>query len=155
MQMLRASGTPWLRHVAIGLVIAGLGIAGPDALAEPIDTVPPAPGVMPLAPGPGCGAQGGAHPAVPAALRPALVRADRVKPRRSKRAVPAAPAPVPPPEPPAVVLHAFYACATLPLPTGPGWVAVGPLRRARAPVARFASGPAGCRRRGPAHRLDR
>ena len=62
------------------------------------------------------------------ALRPVLVRADRVKLRRPKRAVPAAPAPKP--EPPAAALHAFYACAALPLPAGPGWVAVGPLRRA-------------------------
>ena len=122
MQMLRASGTRWSRPVAIGLVIAGLGIAGPDAMAGPIDA-------MSLTPGLGCGAQGGAHPAAPAALRPVLVRADRVKPRRSKRAVPAAPAPKRP-EPPAAVLHAFYACAALPLPAGTGWVAVGPLRRA-------------------------
>jgi hypothetical protein len=28
------------------------------------------------------------------------------------------------------VLHAFYACAALPLPAGRGWVVVGPLRRA-------------------------
>jgi hypothetical protein len=123
MQMLRGSGTPWSRHVAIGLVIAGLGIAGPDAMAGPIDAVS-------LTPGPGCGARGGAHPAAPAVLRPVLVRADRAKPRRSKRAVPAAPAPKPAPESPAAVLHAFYACAALPLPAGPGWVAVGPLRRA-------------------------
>jgi hypothetical protein len=121
MQMPCANGTPWWRRVAIGLVIAGLGMAGQGALAGPIDAVP-------LAPGPGCGAQGGARPAAPAVLRPVLVRADRVKPRRSKRAVPAAPAPKP--EPPPAVLHAFYACAALPLPAGPGWVAVGPLRRA-------------------------
>jgi hypothetical protein len=42
--------------------------------------------------------------------------------------VPAAPAPKP--EPPAAVLHAFYACAALPPPAGSGRVAVGPLRRA-------------------------
>jgi hypothetical protein len=83
---------------------------------------------MPLTPGPGCGAQGGARPAASAALRPVPVRAERVKPRRSERAVPAAPLPAP--EPPAAVLHAFYACAALPLPAGPGWVAVGPVRRA-------------------------
>jgi hypothetical protein len=58
------------------------------------------------------------------------VRAERVTPRRPKRTLPAAPAPVPAAEPLAVVRHAFYACAALPLPAGPGWVAVGPLRRA-------------------------
>ena len=93
-------------------------------MAGPVET-------LPLAPGPGCGPQGGAQPAAPAALRPALVRAERAKPpRRSKRAVPAAPRPIPVPEPAATVLHAFYACAALPQPAGSGWKAVGPLRHA-------------------------
>ncbi|WP_431267225.1 hypothetical protein [Dankookia sp. P2] len=78
----------------------------------------------------GCGVQDGAQPAVRTVLRPSLVRAERVKPRRRPRAVPSAPAPTPEAEPPAVVQHAFYACAALPLPVRSGWVAVGSLRRA-------------------------
>ncbi|TDH63544.1 hypothetical protein E2C06_06870 [Dankookia rubra] len=136
MQMLRASGMPWRRRAATGLVIAGLGMSGP-ALAGSIDT-------MPLTPGPGCGVRSGAGPAVPAVLRPIsvraeLTRAEKPAPRRPKRTVPARTRPSEPPsappptvllEPPATTLHAFYACATLPLPAKPGWLAVGPQRRA-------------------------
>jgi hypothetical protein len=123
MQMLRGSGTPWRRHATIGLVIAGLGLTGSPAMAGPA-------GAVPLAPGLGCGVQDGAQPAVRTVLHPRLVRAERAKPRRSPRVVPSAPAPVPEAELPAVVLHAFYACAALPMPVKSGWIAVGPLRRA-------------------------
>ena len=136
MQTLCASGTPWRRRAAIGLVIAGLGVSGP-ALAGPID-------IMPLTPGPGCGVRSGAGQAAPAALRPGFVRAELTRaakpvPRRMKRGVPARTRPAQPPsappptvllEPPATALHAFYACAALPLPAKPGWLAVGPQRRA-------------------------
>lgn len=123
MQKLRASGAPWSRRAAVALVIAGLGMTAPDALAGPL-------GPVALAPGLGCGVHDGAQPATRTVLRPKLVRAERVKPLRPRRAVPAAPARAPAEDPPAVVQHAFYACAALPLPAITGWVAVGPLRRA-------------------------
>lgn len=125
MQIAHTGGAPWRHRFAIGLVVTGLGILGPAAMAASVDT-------LPLAPGPGCGILGGAQLAAPAALRPALVRAERARPRRSKRPMPVAPraTPVPAPEPAAALLHAFYACAALPELIGPGWKAVGPMQHA-------------------------
>jgi hypothetical protein len=125
MTMLRASGSPWRRLAAIGLVTASLVLPASDGHAAP-ETVP-------LAPEPGCSAAGEA----PAALRPGLVRADRAArpaPRRRQGAARRSPPPSPPlaEELSPKAMRAFYTCATprmRAVPVGRGWLAVGPVQR--------------------------
>src|SRR4051794_32300273 len=124
MEKLRASESPWRRLAAIGLVTVGLALPGSDGLAAPLDD-------LSLTPGPGCGAPD----SLPTALRPRLVRAERAKPgvpHRKRHAAPVAPVPQPVEDPPAVLLHAFYTCAAVPLTAqrvGRGWLAVGPVQK--------------------------
>ncbi|TCZ56699.1 hypothetical protein [Roseicella aquatilis] len=77
--------------------------------------------------GSGCGVPGGAQPT----LRPGLARAERKPGRQPSR--PATPAPQAVVEdPPAILMHAFFTCASdaSPVrPVGQGWIAVGPVWR--------------------------
>lgn len=126
MKMLCASGSPWWRLATLGLVIAGLSIPIQEGRASPAEA-------SALLAGPGCGVPGGVQPT----LRPGLVKAERKAGRKPSR--PTAPTPTPTPElevaeedPPAILMHAFFTCASAASPARPvgqGWIAVGPVRR--------------------------
>ena len=116
MERFGARAPSWCRYLRVALVAGGVALLplshGGAAEADRLSL---------LSPGLGCGQDQGAAGAGLLA---------RVRQPRQRAAAPVAPPAEE--EGPALLLHAFYACAGRtpgPVPMGAGWLAVGPVRR--------------------------